>query len=204
VIENIFALLSYLPFYLLGTFPTGILISRARGIDITSSGSGNVGATNVGRILGKRAGLLTLLGDVLKGYLAVALADILSDSAAFPCYAGVAVVAGHCFSIPGKLKGGKGVATALGVILCLSPLSGLFVLAVFAAVLEAWKMVSLASVSAAMVAPIYTMLTGKQDYLNFSLALVALIIAYRHHENLSRIARGKEAKIGAKDSGAKT
>ena len=185
---------SLLPFYLLGTFPTGYLISKSQGVDISSVGSGNVGATNVMRALGKKAGLFTLLGDILKGLAAVAIASALSGRNDYACYAGIAVVAGHCFSIPGKLKGGKGVATALGVILFLSPTAALFVIAIFAAVLEMWKMVSLASVSASLIAPIFTMLTGQPDYLNQSFAAIALIITYRHRANLSRIAQGKEPK----------
>ncbi|MBN8549836.1 MAG: glycerol-3-phosphate 1-O-acyltransferase PlsY [Deltaproteobacteria bacterium] len=191
---------SLLPFYLLGTFPTGHLIAKSRGVDISTVGSGNVGATNVMRNLGKKAGVLTLLGDLCKGLLAVALASALSGRFEYACYAGIAVVAGHCFSIPGKLKGGKGVATALGALLFLSPTAAVFVIAVFIAVLEMWKMVSLASVSATLSAPVFTMLTGQADYLNYSLIAIALIITYRHHANLTRIAQGKEPKRGAKTS----
>lgn len=192
--DTLLKLCSLLPFYILGTFPTGYLISKARGIDISTVGSGNVGATNVTRALGKKAGMLTLLGDILKGALAVGIASLISDHPDYPCHAGIAVVAGHCFSIPGKLRGGKGVATALGVILSIAPLAAVFVLAIFWAVLEMWRMVSLASVSAALIAPIFTLMIGKPDYLNHSLALIALIITFRHHANLSRIAQGKEPK----------
>lgn len=192
--DALLTLCSLLPFYLLGTFPTGYLIAKARGVNISNVGSGNVGATNVGRTLGKRAGALTLFGDVLKGALGVTIASALSSSSDYPCYAGIAVVAGHCFSIPGKLKGGKGVATALGVILCMAPTAAVFVLAVFWGVLEMWKMVSLASVSASLIAPIFTMLTGRPDYVSLSLALIAMTITFRHRSNLGRIIQGTEPK----------
>lgn len=195
--HNLLILCSLIPFYLLGSFPTGHLISKARGIEISKVGSGNVGATNVGRVLGKKAGLLTLFGDMLKGALAVYLASLLSDSTAYTHASAVAVVAGHCFSIPGKLQGGKGVATALGALLCLSPATALFSLAIFGAVFEMWKMVSLASVSAVFAAPLFSMLTAKPDTLSLALALIAAIITFRHRSNLSRIAHGKEPRSGA-------
>jgi glycerol-3-phosphate acyltransferase PlsY len=188
-------LCSLIPFYLLGTFPTGYLISRAKGIEIAKEGSGNVGATNVMRVVGKGAGVLTLIGDVLKGFSAVWIASLVNAEPTYAYHAGVAVVAGHCFSIPGKLKGGKGVATALGVLIYLVPTTAVFVLAVFAAVLEMWKIVSLASVSATIAAPVFCMLTGQPDYAIYSLAGMALLITLRHHANLTRIAHGKEPKM---------
>ena len=105
--------LSLIPFYLLGAFPTGYLIARMNGVDVTAVGSGNVGATNVSRVVGKKAGIVTLLVDVFKGAFGVAVASGLSTSTLFVALCAVAVVAGHCFSVPPYLKGGKGVATAL-------------------------------------------------------------------------------------------
>lgn len=187
-------LCSLVPFYLIGSFPTGHLIARARGVEIGAVGSGNVGATNVARVLGKQAGILTLLGDLSKGLLAVLFASLLSSDPLFPALAAVAVVAGHCFSIPGRLKGGKGVATALGTILFMSTGTAAFALTVFIFVLQVWRMVSLASVSATLTVPAFLMLTGSPDYLSYAFAVIALIITFRHRENLQRIAQGKEPK----------
>ncbi len=193
---TLLTLFSLIPFYFLGAFPTGYLISRARGIDIAAVGSGNVGATNVARSVGAGAGLFTLIGDVLKGLLAVFLATLITDDLTFHCFAGLVAVAGHCFSIPGKLKGGKGVATALGVLVGLTPLTAFYVLILFILVLLVWRMVSLASVLATLSAPAITMVSGAPDQLTLSLAALALLIVSRHHENLHRIASGKEPRLG--------
>src|SRR5262245_36849666 len=128
----IFAFLALIPFYLLGAFPTGQLVARFHRIDLTAAGSGNIGATNAARVLGKKAGVAVLGGDVLKGALACAIAGLVFANPAMQGWAGFAAVAGHCFSIPGKLKGGKGVATGLGTFLYLSFASALFAIAVFA------------------------------------------------------------------------
>src|SRR5689334_1360058 len=103
-------LFALIPFYALGTFPTGRILARLKGVDITQTGSGNVGATNVSRVLGPRSGIITLAIDVAKGILAVMLASAFSgDNSVYTAAAGVAVVLGHCFSIPGVWRGGKGV-----------------------------------------------------------------------------------------------
>lgn len=193
VLLTVFALM---PFYLLGAFPTGHLIARAQGIEITKVGSGNVGATNVARMLGKGSGLVTLIGDALKGALAVWLASFISEQLSFRCAAGIAVVTGHCFSIPGRLKGGKGVATGLGVIAALSPATATWCVGAFVIILALGRMVSLASVGAALTAPVYAMLRQEADVLTLSFAAMALLITARHHANLQRIARGKEPRIG--------
>lgn len=194
--ETVATLLALLPFYLLGAFPTGFLIARAQGITLWNHGSGNVGATNVTRILGARAGLLTLLGDVAKGLIAVGIAVLTSSSVSFSALSAIAVVAGHCFSIPGKLRGGKGVATALGAMLALSPLCALLSVGVFGGVVSLSKMVSLASLSAALSAPLFAMLLQLPNPYVAALAVVALLITVRHRANIERIAQGKENKIG--------
>jgi glycerol-3-phosphate acyltransferase PlsY len=112
--------------------------------------------------------------------------------------ASVAVVAGHCFSIPGKLKGGKGVATALGALLRLSPASALVGLAVFAAVFLVFRYVSLASVAAALTAPIYGILGQHIRTTSIAIILISLLVAFRHKDNLQRLSAGKEPKFGAR------
>jgi glycerol-3-phosphate acyltransferase PlsY len=192
------AFIALIPFYLLGAFPTGVLIARLHGIDITSQGSGNVGATNVSRVIGKKAGVLTLVGDLCKGSLAVLIASAVSPFGWFPAGAAVAVVCGHCFSVPPYLKGGKGVATALGAILVLFPLSALVALATFGSVFAFSKIVSLASISAALVTPIFSLITNQPDITSAALAIMAGIIAHRHRDNIKRLIEGREPKFSSK------
>lgn len=199
---RLFFLFSLIPFYILGSFPTGMLLARLHGVDITTTGSKNVGATNVSRVLGIKSGIITLLVDTFKGVLAVLLSwFIISDSSyitAGPYHAagaGVAVVCGHCFSIPGLWRGGKGVATALGVLIALDPISALFALTVFTTLLIWRSIVSLASVSAVISAPIFSALRNINDYHLAGLAIIAIIVVARHHANLSRLVLGTEKKF---------
>ena len=185
-------ILGLLPFYLLGAFPTGRLISKLHGIDITAQGSGNVGATNVARILGKRAGLLTLAGDILKGYIGVMIAAFVSSSVAFPAAAGAALVCGHCFSIPPFLRGGKGVATALGMIAALSGVSALITLAVFGVAFALSRIVSLSSLLAALVLPLAAFLMNLSEAICLSFVIVSVVVIARHRQNIQRLIEGAE------------
>ncbi len=194
-----------LPFYLIGAFPTGMLIAKFYGIDIQKSGSGNVGATNVARVIGKNAGILTLVGDVTKGILGTLLARVLIGSGAEAAVSllGFVVVAGHCFSIPNRpgstlFKGGKGVATSLGVILVLAPLVALASLVIFGIVLKISKLVSLASIGAAIAASVVYLFLNKSDDAFPALVAIALLIVFRHRGNLQRIIEGQEPKLGSK------
>ena len=184
--------LSLVPFYLLGALPTGYLISKLHGVNITSQGSGNVGATNVARIVGKRAGVFTLVADVCKGALGVALAWWILGEPWFAGAAGVALVLGHCLSIPPFFKGGKGVATALGVISVLYPSSSLVALVVFGGFFAAWKIVSLASIAATLVVPMWALVTNAGDSISLSLMLIAALIVMRHEQNIRRLIEGRE------------
>ena len=194
--------LSFIPFYLMGVFPTGYLIAKRAGVDLSQHGSGNIGATNVGRVLGRRAGIITLAVDIFKGALAVYIAALLHGGLWFTSLAALAVVLGHCISLPPLLRGGKGVATSLGALLALSPLTGVGALAVFAAVFTWKRIVSLASVSAAACAPIIAFLRGLPDELLYGLVPMAIVIIVRHKENLKRLALGAEPKTEFRKSGA--
>lgn len=194
-------LISLIPFYLLGAFPTGHLVSKLHGIEITKEGSGNVGATNVARVIGKRAGVFTLLGDVLKGALGVCIAGLVVGEEWFPGAAAVAVVLGHCFSLPPYLKGGKGVATALGVIAVLYPSSSLVALLMFGASFGIWKIVSLSSIAATLVVPMWALVTNASDAVSISLMVVAAIIVMRHEQNIKRLIEGREPRFSSKASG---
>ena len=197
-------LISLVPFYLLGAFPTGHLVAKVYGIDIASKGSGNVGATNVARVVGKRAGILTLLGDALKGALGVLIAGIVVGDAWFPGAAAVAVVAGHCFSVPPYLKGGKGVATALGVITVLYPSSSIVALITFGAFFAMWKIVSLASIAATLVVPMWALVTNAPDAVSVSLIATAALIVMRHEQNIKRLIEGREPKFESRKGESET
>lgn len=198
----VFTTASLLPFYLIGAFPTGHLVARAQGVAIEEHGSGNVGATNVLRTLGKKAGALTFGGDFLKGLLAAAIGTALGGPA-YGAYAGAAAVLGHCFSIPGKLRGGKGVATAFGVFAFCTPLGALGAFGAFAVTLKLGKMVSLASITSALVAPLFAIFLAAPDEVLPALGAISLLVVWRHRPNIQRIVEGREPKMGAKSSGEK-
>jgi glycerol-3-phosphate acyltransferase PlsY len=190
--------------YSIGAFPTGYLISRLNGVDITAQGSGNVGATNVSRVLGKRAGLLTLVCDVCKGTLAVVLASLISDTIWFVALAAFVAVAGHCFSIPKPLqgsmvlKGGKGVATALGVVVVLYPLGAAAALTAFIIVFFLSRIVSLSSIAAALIVPVMAFATNQDSHSCWALAAIGFLVIARHHQNIVRLIEGREPRYQAK------
>jgi glycerol-3-phosphate acyltransferase PlsY len=140
--------------YLLGSVPVGFLLGLRSGVNVRETGSGNVGATNVARVVGKRQGILTLIADTAKGFLPVILAIQLGASLAATVLVGAAAFIGHLYPIFLKFKGGKGVATALGVFLALAPLVTLVLVALFAVTVLTSRIVSLSSLIAAVAAPI--------------------------------------------------
>ena len=183
--------------YLLGSVPTGLLLARGMGVNIREAGSGNIGATNVYRTMGRKVGILTLIGDCLKGLIPVLVAKWLGLPDVWIAAIGLAAFLGHVYTVFLGFKGGKGVATALGVFLGTSPLSVLFGLVVFALVLYKWRYVSLASITAAGLVPVLAWLTGGgTELVLMSIAIAALII-FRHRENISRLRAGTESKFKA-------
>ncbi|MCF8055268.1 MAG: glycerol-3-phosphate 1-O-acyltransferase PlsY [Desulfocapsa sp.] len=197
-------LTSLLCSYLVGAIPFGFLFSRAMGKDVRQEGSGNIGATNVNRVLGKKLGVLTLLCDVAKGFLPVYVASLVLppsvNSEIFIALCGLSTVVGHMFPIYLGFKGGKGVATALGVFLYFSPLSILFALLFFVAVVYMSGFVSAGSLTAAALIPLFIWLLGS----SISTVLVALVIAIlvwlKHSSNIGRLIRGEEKNWKTKES----
>lgn len=183
--------------YLIGSFPTGYLVARSHGVAIHEQGSGNVGATNVARVVGKKAGILTLVGDMIKGLAGVGLARLVWPDGLFVSVAAFVVVAGHCISIPGKLKGGKGVATSLGAFLALYPPSALIGVITFSIVLASTKIVSLGSIGAAVAIPLFALVTGVRDDITASLCAISIIVTIRHTANLQRLVLGTEPRFGS-------
>jgi glycerol-3-phosphate acyltransferase PlsY len=182
--------------YLLGSIPTGLMLAKAlAGIDPRQGGSRNIGATNVLRTAGKTLGVLTLLGDVLKGAIPVCLVLFLQRGDWWVAAAGLAAFLGHCFPIYIGFKGGKGVATSLGVYLPLAPMAVLVNFFIFASAVSLTMMVSVGSISAAIAMPLLLWL-GQYPlaYLVLSICMDAIII-YRHKENIKRLIQGRENKL---------
>ena len=193
--------------YLIGSIPSGYLIVRAKeGGDVRETGSGGTGATNVSRRAGKGAGIFTLIMDVIKGVLAVFLARFLSDGL-FPsadwtiAVAGVVAVLGHIFPVWLRFRGGKGVATALGVFLVLSPAVVLIGLIVFAITLALTRYVSLASLVMLCSIAIASLFLMVLDPLELPDAVAAILIAglvvFAHRANIQRLMAGTESKFDA-------
>ena len=190
--------------YLIGSLPTGLLLARLARVDPRQHGSGNIGATNVARTAGMRLGILTLLLDAIKGALPVLLAPRLF-AAADPALAGklrvtaaLSAVAGHVFSVWLRFKGGKGVATGLGAILALAPASLLLPLMLFVAVFAGLRWVSLASIVAAIAAPMSAAMAGYPAPTVLAMVAIALLIVSRHRENIERILAGTEPRFGGR------
>jgi glycerol-3-phosphate acyltransferase PlsY len=183
--------------YLVGSIPFGLLISQAVGrVDIRRHGSGNIGTANVLRTIGKRAAALTLIGDLLKGFLPVLGARLLGGSDLLVAGVGMAAVVGHNWSVYLRFTGGKGVATSFGALLAMTPFPALFGLLVWLAVLLVFRYTSLSALAASVCAPpIIFFSAGSGPYFLFSV-LAAILIFLRHQENIKRIWAGTEHRVG--------
>ena len=181
--------------YLLGSIPFGVVLAKFKGVDLRKHGSGNIGATNVNRTLGKAAGILTLLGDCGKGYLAAWVAGQLLETPWGIAGAGLMAFLGHIFSIFLKFKGGKGVATGLGVFLYLMPEAALSSMGVFALSLALTRYVSVSSILAAISIPGLGIYFGASGPFISVAAAAAIITSIRHHENIQRLIDGTESKF---------
>ena len=181
--------------YALGSIPFGVLLARIQNIDLREHGSKNIGATNVTRILGKKAGALTLLGDTLKGLLGVAIASWVSNDPFTIAGAGIMVFLGHLFSAFLNFKGGRGVATGLGVHLYIMPIETLGAVTVFIFTLWVSKYVSLSSIIAAIALSVFgVFIESPFSYKYMSLGIAVLIVC-KHYENILRIAAGTEPRF---------
>ena len=185
--------------YLLGAMPNGYLAGRwLKGIDLRQCGSGSTGATNVLRNVGKGPALVVFLLDVGKGAVAVLLAKQVGLNDWLPVLAGLAALAGHIWPVWLGWKGGKAVATGLGLFLGLAWPVGLASLGIFLAVISIFRIVSLSSVAAAMALPILMMATD-QNTASITVSVVAmLLVLWRHRSNIERLIAGTEPKIGQK------
>lgn len=192
--------------YLIGSIPTAVLVSKTFfGIDIRDYGSGNAGATNTFRVLGTRWGAFVMAVDILKGVLASFLYLLLPyyltnewDRTNFMIGLGLAAVIGHIYPVWAKFKGGKGVATLLGMVVAIQPLVALCVLGVFLLVLYLTRFVSLSSILASIAFPLFILVIFNEPeplYRVFAIG-VALLVILTHQKNISRLVQGNESKAG--------
>jgi glycerol-3-phosphate acyltransferase PlsY len=187
---------SYLVAYLLGTIQTGLLVAAATGVPLRDLGSGNTGAANVVRTIGWKGGLLTVVGDGGKGFVAASIGTLLVDDPAAPVIAGLAAVVGHCFPIWWRFRGGKGVATAMGVSLSIFPWVGGIAVATYAAVLLATRISSAGSMSAMTVLTTGSLLlVDGRPTITFAMLAIFTLVIVRHGGNLRRLARRREHRL---------
>ena len=182
--------------YLIGAIPFGLLVGRLAGVDVRSAGSGNIGATNVSRLLGKKLGLVTLVLDCLKGFLPIYMSSLVipeggdKDIVMMGC--GIMAVVGHMFPIYLGFRGGKGVATALGVFLFLSPAAIGISLVVFIGAVAVTGFVSAGSLLASGLFPLWLWLLGQPVIVTITAVVISLLIWAKHHENIARLLKGEE------------
>jgi len=189
--------------YLIGSLSFAVIVSRAMDLpDPRSFGSGNPGATNVLRSGRKMAAVLTLLGDALKGWVAVVLARALAPQFGLDegivLLCALAVFIGHLFPVFFRFQGGKGVATALGVLVGLSPWLGLACLATWLFMAGVFRISSLAALTTAVLAPVYAGLLIGWNNTAITVLVIALLLVYRHKRNLIKLVNGEEGRIGAR------
>lgn len=186
--------------YLLGSIPSGLVLGKLRGLDVRRYGSGNIGSTNVLRTVGIREGVLVLVADVLKGVLAVVMGRYIIGTPAGEMAGGLAAVAGHDWSIYIKFQGGRGVATAAGALLVMSPAVAGAAICLFIVVVALTRYVSLGSMTAALGAvAIMGALTALDrepvEYLIY-IGIAAALIIFQHRDNIARLLSGTESKLG--------
>jgi glycerol-3-phosphate acyltransferase PlsY len=188
--------------YVIGSIPTGVIVGRLRGFDPRAVGSGNIGTSNVIRAGGMSAAAMTFAGDVLKCAIPVIIARAAGFPAATIAWVGLAAFIGAICSVFLFFQGGKGIAAALGVWLAISPMAILFALIVFAVVLAISRIMSLASICAAIALPPTVAALGlPHHYLLLAILMTALAL-YRHRENIKRLSRGEEPKFSPRRSGS--
>ena len=189
--------------YVIGAIPVGFIVARLfGGGDIRRSGSGSIGATNVLRTLGTLPAIVTLAGDIAKGYLAVNVARALVPARWGAAASAVLVIVGNCWPVFLRFRGGKGVATGFGAFLALTPWATAPTVLVWLAVTASFRYVSLASIMACVCLPVGVALLGYPRPSIAAAAAAAIIIIVRHRENLRRLAKGSEPRLGERASPA--
>ncbi len=185
--------------FLLGSIPFGVIVARIfKGEDPRKIGSKNIGATNVARAAGAKAGILTLILDILKGAIPVVVSYKIFPSSSFAFLCGLSAIIGHCYSPFLKFKGGKGVATGAGVFLAFNPKAFLIALIIFLTIFMTTRIVSLSSILSALSMPVLILWITKDTEKAFITFLAAILIVYRHKENIKRLLNKEEPKFSFK------
>ena len=182
--------------YIVGSIPTGVILARLfSATDIRREGSGNIGATNVYRVLGAKLGVITLVGDVVKGVVPVILARFFMADDVWIASVALATFLGHLYPLFLRFRGGKGVATALGIFMVISPLVTAGAVIVFIVVVVKWKYVSLGSLAASASMPLFLGIGGYAVVYGALSLMIGCLIFYRHGDNIKRLREGKEKKL---------
>jgi acyl phosphate:glycerol-3-phosphate acyltransferase len=185
--------------YFIGTIPTGYLVAKARGIDIQKVGSGNIGATNILRSVGVVPAIIVVLLDPLKGFLATLFPILFLQSSWTIALAGFATVLGNNFNVFLKMRGGKGIATSLGVFMAIDPVVTLLSMVIGISTIALGRFVSLGSIIGLMCPPLMLLARGNFQFPYFYLAVALSVLAiWRHRENIGRLAKGVERRLGEK------
>ena len=182
--------------YLFGSISSAVIVSKMMGLeDPRTQGSGNPGATNVLRLGGKKAAIITLIGDLLKGLLPVVIAKSITDDPSILALTAFAAFMGHLYPVFFGFKGGKGVATAIGAIIGLSPATAGLLFVTWLAVAIISRYSSLSALVGSALAPVYAWWLGLPGQIIFAILLIAIMLFWRHRENISRLLAGEESKI---------
>ncbi|NWF52129.1 MAG: glycerol-3-phosphate 1-O-acyltransferase PlsY [Nitrospirae bacterium] len=182
--------------FLLGSIPVGVIIAKTKGVDLKKVGSGNIGATNVLRSLGKFPALLTLIGDVLKGSIAIIMGRYFEMGILYEGFIGLSAILGHNYSIFLGFKGGKGVATSMGVLLFYSPITAFITFIIWVVVVIRTKYSSLGALVSFLLLPIDIYIVDYSDEKLLVASLITVFIVIRHKNNIQRLMKGTERKIG--------
>ena len=185
--------------YVLGSVPTGFLAGRARGVDVRREGSGNIGMANVLRTAGKWPAIVTMAGDMLKGFVPVFLARTVTENEWVVAATALAAVVGHCWPVFLRFKGGKAVATGAGTTIALAPVVGFGLFAFWWAVVLVSRYTSLGAISVMIVTPVVFLLTSQPVPYVLYTVIGGSLVLWRHRENVLALAKGTERKIGQKD-----
>jgi glycerol-3-phosphate acyltransferase PlsY len=189
--------------YLIGAIPVGYLVARLTGgVDIRAAGSGNIGATNVLRTVGKGPAIATLLGDIAKGFAAVSVARAAGPAPAWAAAGALLAIVGNCWPVFLRFRGGKGVATGFGAFLALTPWATAPAVLVWLVVVASFRFVSLASIMACVCLPIGVALLGYPSSFVGAAIATAFLIPYRHRANVARLLNGTEPRLGQRAASA--
>ncbi len=181
--------------YLLGSVPTGFVLGFLSGVDVRQGGSGNIGASNVVRLVGWKAGVITFLADVAKGLVPVVLSAQLNFEPEVQALTALAAFLGHLYPIFLRFRGGKGVATALGIFTGLAPWVAMALVLVFCPVALATRWISFASLTVAVLAPVLVWLLSYEPPVLWASLIMGILIIMRHRENIKRLRSGTETKL---------